>query len=273
MLRSLRDLEQYAVTASDGDVGHVANFLFDDERWTVRYLVVETEGYLDGREVLISPIAFREVTWSEHRFHLALTVDRIKHSPRVDSHKPVSRQHEHAYHRYYQYPAYWGYTGAWGVGAYPGLLAANALSAESADHHDESVDDVHLRSVREVHGYHVQGSDDGVGHVHDFIVDDETWAVRYLVIDTSNWWHGKKVLMSPAWVDAINWPERKVHIAMTRKELKASPEWSDAAAVNRAFEQRLYDYYGRPVYWGSDGRVTVEQPARSMHASHLGQEF
>ncbi len=273
MLRSLGDLGNYAVTASDGDVGHVANFLFDDERWTVRYLIVQTGGFLDGRQVLISPISFREVAWSDQRFHLALTIDTIRHSPGVNTREPVSRQHEEAYYKYYQYPAYWGYAGPWGSGMYPGLLAAKEWSAPSDKSHLETPDDVHLRSAGEVRGYHVQGSDDGVGHVHDFIVDDETWAVRYLVVDTSNWWLGKKVLMSPAWVDSIDWPERKVHIAMTRKELKASPEWSDAAAVNRAFEQRLYDYYGRPVYWGSDGRVTVEQPARSMYASHLGQEF
>ena len=266
MLRSVRDLEKYAVTASDGDIGHVANFLFDDERWTIRYLVVETGGFLGGREVLISPISFRDVDWADHRFHLALTIDKIKHSPGVETNKPVSRQHEEAYHRYYQYPAYWGYAGPWGTDMDPGLLAAKAWSVEAAVGLDTTVGDVHLRSAREVQGYHIQGSDDGVGHVHDFIVDDETWAVRYLVIDTSNWWLGEKVLMSPDWIDSINWEERKVHVAMTRQQVKASPEWSDAAAVNRTYETRLYDYYGRPVYWGSDGHPKEEQPPRSFHA-------
>ena len=258
MLRSLKDLEKYAVAASDGDIGHVANFLFDDERWTIRYLVVET-GFQDWREVLISPMSIREVAWADHRVRLALTMDRIKRSPSVDTREPVSRQHEEAHNEYYEHPAYWG-------------LAATAWSAESGDHRDETAGDVHLRSAREVQGYHVQGTHEGVGHVHDFIVDDETWAVRYLVVDTSNWWHGKKVLLSPAWVDTIDWVERKVHVAMSRQELKASPEWSGTTAINHAYEERLYDYYGRPVYWGSDGHVAVAQPWHTIHASHHGRE-
>lgn len=272
MLRSLRGLERYAVTASDGDVGHVANFLFDDERWTIRYLVIETAGFLDGREVLISPIAIRDIVWSEHRVHLALTVDSIRHSPRVDSHKPVSRQHEQAYLRYYRYPAYWGYSDGWSTGAYPEVLATNATSDEPVDLLRAADDDVHLRSAAEVQGYHVHGSDAGVGHVDDFIIDDATWAVRYLVVDTSNWWGGKKVLLSPSWVDSVNWQEAKVHVAMTRQELKASPEWNATAPVNRAFEERLYDYYGRPVYWGTEGLVTVAPPSRAAYAP-LGREF
>ena len=117
MLRSLKDPERYAVNATDGDIGSVVDFLLDDERWTVRYLVVKAGGFFSGREVLISPAFFREPDWSTQRFHLALTRDKVKNSPDVDVDKPVSRQFEHDYYRYYNYPYYWGSAGLWGTGA------------------------------------------------------------------------------------------------------------------------------------------------------------
>ena len=258
MLRSLKDLEHYTVSATDGDIGTVVNFLLDEESWTVRYLVVEAGGFFDGRRVLITPISFRQAEWSTHRFHVALTMEKVKNSPSVDTDQAVSRQHERDYFGYYGYPYYWGYSGLWGVGAYPGLLALggrNDLRAEN-----EPTGHAHLRSAAELRGYHVQGSDDAIGHVDDFIVDDETWEVRYLVIDTSNWWFGKKVLVAPRWAKQVSWGKREVHVDMSRQAIKTSPEWDPAAAVNREYEARLYDYYGRPVYWSAGERPLGSQP-------------
>jgi hypothetical protein len=260
MLRSLKDLERYTVCATDGDIGSVVNFLLDDERWIVRYLVVQTGGplFLDGRLVLISPISFLQADWATQRFHLALTMDKVKNSPSIDAEKPVSRQHERDYYRYFGYPYYWGYSGLWGMGAYPGLLAQGGWTDEPDEHTAES-GDVHLRSAREVRGYHIQGSDEAIGHVEDFIVDDESWEIRYLVIDTSNWWGGKKVLVAPQWTSRISWSESMVYLDLSRQEIKKSPEWNPKAAVNREYEARLYDYYGRPVYWkGGERQKTKE---------------
>jgi hypothetical protein len=248
MLRSLKDLERYTVRASDGDVGSVVNFLLDDERWTVRYLVVETTGFFDGRRVLISPISFRGADWSTKRFHLALTMDKVKKSPGVDVDQSVSRQHEMDYHRYYGYSPYWGYPGIWGMGPYPGALAL-ARSNESYDSHPDKAADCHLHSAMEVRGYNIQGSDLEIGHVEDFIVDDSTWAVRYIVVDTRNWWFGKKVLVPPQWANRISWEDRKVYVDLSRKAIKDCPEWNPDAGINREYEVRLYDYYGRPMYW------------------------
>jgi len=253
MLRILKDLERYTVNATDGDIGRVANFLLDDERWIVRYLVVETGGFFSGCRVLISPISFREVDWSTRRFHLALTRDKIKNSPSVDVDKPVSRQQELDYFGYYEYPLYWGYPGQWGMGAYPRLLAAHRWSQAPAEQPEKS-GDVHLRSAREIRGYHIEGIAAAIGHLDDFIIDDETWEVRYLVIDTRNWWLDKKVLVAPHWTNRISWAERKVFVDLSRQAIKNSPEWNPAAPVNREYEARLYDYYGRPVYWDSGDR-------------------
>ena len=119
MLRSLKELEQYKVTATDGNVGSVIDFLLDDECWTVRHLVVETGSFFIERQVLISPISFRAVDWLAARFHLALTMDKVKNSPSADTDKPVSRQHERDYYGYYGYPYYWGNPGLWGAASSP----------------------------------------------------------------------------------------------------------------------------------------------------------
>jgi hypothetical protein len=266
MLRSLKELERYAVSATDGDLGTVVNFLFDDERWAVRHLVVDVGNRLDGRRpVLISPISFRSADWSTRQFQVGLTMDAIRHSPSIDLDRPVSRQHEADYYRYYGYPYYWGLAGAWGLGAYPGSLLGGSRPA-AAPATGRASDDVHLRSVNEVRGYHVKGSDEEIGHIHDFIVDDETWEIRYLVIDTRNWWFGKKVLVSPHWATQISWAKNLVYVDMTRQAIKDSPEWSPETGVNRAYEARLYDYYGRPVYWDATTPPAAPPPQRRSGA-------
>ena len=186
MLRSLKDLEGYTANATDGDVGRAVDFLLDDEHWAVRYLVVEPGSFLDGSQVLVSPLSFREVEWSTHRFHLALTKEKVRRSPSIDVDKPVSRQHEGDFSRYHGFPCYWRSSGLWGMTSTPSALAENESTEEPTEPAEEG-GDVHLRSARDVRGYRVQGTDDAIGHVEDFIVDDETWQVRYLVIDTSNW--------------------------------------------------------------------------------------
>lgn len=245
MQRSLNALEHYTVCATDGEVGRVVDFLVDDEHWTVRYLVVECGGFFDKRRVLISPMAFRDIAWEAREFHVALSRDTVKASPDIDANKPVSRQHEREYNRYYGYPHYWGSVGMWGMGLYPALLAGvneTGAPVESADQHSG---DAHLRSASELRGYHVQGTDDAIGHVADFVADDTTWSVQYLVIDTSNWWFGKKVLIAPRWASRVSWPERNVYVDLTREAIQASPEWDGIAPLHDEYEQRLHDYFER----------------------------
>lgn len=251
MLRSLKDLETYRVRATDGDIGTVLDFLVDDQRWVVRYVVVKTGSFFNERDVLLSPISFRQADGTTQQFHVSLTKEKVKHSPGLDAHQPVSRQYEREYSRYYGYPAYWGYPGMWGMSSYPSFLAEGVWDAGSTIAHDPA--DASLRSAKELRGYHIEGSDAEVGHVSDFIIDDETWAVRYLVVDTSNWLVGKRVLVAPHWASAVSWDERKVHVRMSRDEIKGSPVWHPDAPVNREYETRLYDFYGRPAYWSAEG--------------------
>jgi sporulation protein YlmC with PRC-barrel domain len=256
MLRSLKTLERYTVSATDGEIGSVANFLLDDQSWVVRYLVVETGTFFERRRVLISPVFFRQTEWSTRRFHLSLTVDKVKNSPSVDLDKPVSRQHERDYYRYYNYPYYLETSGFGGVSSYPVELASSLPHEIVAS--DDLPGNVHLRSINELAGYHIHGSDGSIGHVQDFIVDDETYAVRYLVVNTRNTWFGKKVLVAPGWASRVSWEERAVYVALSRQAIKNSPMWDPAVPVTRSYEMRLHDYYGRPAYWATADAKPVE---------------
>ena len=249
MLRSVKDFENYQVKATDDDVGSVRDFYFDDEHWTIRYLVVDTGAFFSGRRVLVSPVSFREADATTRQFHLALTRAKVKNGPSIDLDKPVSRQYERDYFRYYGWPYYWGFgaEGIWGGETNPARLGGRTWS--DLGEPEKEAGDPHLRSVREVVGYHVHGKDGEIGHVDDFIVDDETWALRYLVIDTGDWLRDKRVLVAPRWAESISWEDHEVVVNLTRQKIQDSPAWNPEAPVNREYEDRLYDYYGRPVYW------------------------
>jgi hypothetical protein len=269
MLRSLKDLERYEVSATDGDIGHVVNFLVDDEHWTVRYLVVDTGGFWTGRTVLITPISFREVDYSANRFRLNLTRDKIKQSPSVDANQPVSRQQERAYYGYYGYPFYWGYGSLWGGGGLPAAMVSRTYEYPPTPPGEPETDDVHLRSAKDVTGYHVEGTDGSMGHVRDFIVDDETWAVRYLILATTNWWPGKSVLVAPQWATRISWVDRAIYLDMTRDAMKRSPEWTATYPIEHIYEEQLHRHYGRVPGWASLDRSFPSAPRRDTVPSRL----
>lgn len=260
MLRSLRDLQGYHVQATDGDVGRAEDFLFDDRRWTVRYAVVDTGGWLDERQTLISPAALLEADWESRTLTADLTREQVESSPPLERDAPVDRQHEIDLHQYYGWPYYWAGVGPFGgigtPGAYPTEAPApdepaNAAGRPPADGPagDGAGGDPHLRSSRDVIGYHVRATDGETGHVEDLIVDDQAWEVRYLVVDTRNWLPGRKVLVAPEWLGGFDWAERSAVLRLTREQIEASPEFDESAPVNREYETRLYDFYGRPAYW------------------------
>ncbi len=247
MLRNVSRLKDFEIRARDGEVGTLDQFYFDDETWAIRYLIVNTGIWLSGRLVLISPIALRQVAWESMRLDVALTKKQVENSPPIDTHKPVSRQHEAAYMAYYDYPYYWA-----GPNYDTALVIQREAQAEAeafeARAGKESADS-HLRSTDEVTGYHIEAEDGEIGHVRDFIVDDETWAIRYLEVDTRNWWPGRRVLVSPQWITSVSWPDSKVNVDLTREAIQNGPEWDESTPVTREYEHRLYDYYARSPYW------------------------
>jgi hypothetical protein len=249
MLRSLRDLHGYHVRAADGDVGRADDFLFDDERWTVRYAVVDTGGWMEEALTLISPVALREADWESRTLVADLTRDQVESSPPIDRDAPVDRQRRVDLHAHYGWPYWWAGVGPLGgIGAPGAYVPAEAAPAVAAAEPDEP-GDPHLRSSKDVIGYGVTGTDEPVGHVEDLIVDDEGWEVRYLVVDTRNWLPGRKVLIAPEWVERFDWGEYTAALRLTRAQIEAAPEFDASAPVNREYETRLYDFYGRPTYW------------------------
>ena len=198
MLRTAGNLKGVTIEAMDGDIGSVQDLYFDDRTWTIRYLVVDTGTWLPGRRVLISPFAFHLVPGTS-RLRTSLTKQQVKDSPSIDTDRPVDRQREIAFAQYYGYPFYWLGPNRWGELAYPGMpvppVQPTALEQEMLSRQWEDADP-DLRSARDVMGYYLQATDGDLGHVEDFLVDAESWAIRYMIVDTRNWLPGRKVLVS-----------------------------------------------------------------------------
>jgi hypothetical protein len=245
MLRNLNDLKGFTIGARDGDIGRVRQFYFDDDTWTVRYLVVTTGSWLGGRAVLISPLFLAGgINDRREAIMTGLTRDQVRHCPPPDADKPVSRQYEQLYFKYYAIPLYWSASGRWGAG----LLPSNYSSADMLRHRqnlsETPVGDVHLRSTADVERYVLHAPDGDLGQVEDFVVD-ENWALRYLVVDTINWWPSKHVLLSPHWIDHIGWSSREVFVGIPRRVIKGAPEYTGTGMIDETYEKKLFDYYGR----------------------------
>lgn len=265
MLRNTNDLKDYAIHATDGNIGSVEDCFFDDEKWTVRYLVVDTGRWLTGRKVLISPISMAGPTWGDKTIPVSITKEQVTNSPDIDTHMPVSRQLESRYLGFYGYPSYWGGSSLWASGLYPGMLMpgyggldpipvtlsqqAEIELAPEAEMRDAERADIHLRSCNEVKDYHIHAKDGELGHVEGFLLDEETWAIRYIVVNTSNWWLGHLVLVAPEWIDEIRWLDRTVAINLTRQSIKDAPPYDPDAELSREQEIAIHQHYDRTGYW------------------------
>lgn len=264
MLRSMQELKDYTIGATDGEIGHVSDFFFDDGSWVIRYLVVDAGSWLRSRKVLISPYSVMQPDWMHKRLPVRIDRNQVENSPDIDTQKPVSRQHEIGFADYYGYPYYWGGTGFWGDGQYfpvmapggGGLRAVEVAKNVAARH---ATDDPHLRSCNAVIGYHIHARDGDIGHVQGMLVDEDTWALRYLVVETSNWWGGHQVLISPHWIETIDWTDSTVSVNLNRQAVKSSPRFDSTAEMNRQHELDLFHHYQLPAYWDSEPKPNGEK--------------
>ena len=237
-----------------------------------RYLIVETGSWLSSRKVLISPLSVRHPDRLKQTLSLSISQAQVKDSPDVDTDKPVSRQNEEQYLGYYGYANYWGGAGFWGEGIYPYGMALGyteegvdwkarqqeieaGLRAERVRHRN---DDPHLRSCAAVTGYHLRAIDGEIGHVAGYLIDDETWAIRYIIIDTSNWWLGHKVLIAPQWITDVLWSDRTVSVNLSLALIKSAPAYDPNLPWDREMDRRLYEHYGRAGYWADDVALEIE---------------
>jgi uncharacterized protein YrrD len=245
MLDKAKTLAGYKLHSLDGPIGKVREFYFDDQHWVIRYLVAETGNWLTGRQVLISPYALTAVDRAAQAISVNLTKKQIEDSPSLYSDMPVSQQFEESYYGYYGWPMYWSGPYMWGL--YPYMMRDHAKSKQTNP--GGKPWDPHLRSTQHVTGHFIQATDGEIGHVEDFVIDDETWAVRYLIVDTRNWWPGKKVLVSPEWIDSVSWSTSTVVVNLLRETIKQSPEYSEESLLTRAYETELHRHYNRRRYW------------------------
>jgi hypothetical protein len=258
MLRKLGDLFGIAVRATDGEIGRIHDFYFDDHTWSIRYMIVDTGGWLSGRLVLISPVALRPPDWHGRVFPVSLTRQQVEDSPTIHSDMPVSRQHELELHRHYGWPTYWdgGLFSGNVVDLLPQLLVdsqANSRQSSADDQGRARGGDPHLRSLREVTRYHVQATDGEIGHVGDLLVEEETWKIRYIVVDTHDWLPGKHVLLSPSWIEQVSWDESRVQVDLSRHEVKDAPEYHRGMVIDRQYEEALHHHYGRASRLSKEG--------------------
>jgi hypothetical protein len=252
MLCSTKELNDYHPAASDGEIGRVRDVLFDDRRWGIRHLVVDTGGWLSGREVLVSPHAIERVDRARRRIHVALTRQQIQDAPGIETDQPVSRRHEMSYYDYYGFPYDWAGPGLWGAASYPmagaGLAALppeRGLPHEAVERAqaEREAGDEHLRSGREVTGYDIAARDGDIGHLDDFLFDDRSWQIRYAVVDTRNWLPGRLVLVSPDWIEGIDWGARRARVRLTREAVESSPPYDRERQLEVEDESRLANHY------------------------------
>jgi len=247
MLRSLKELLGYELMANDGNMGTVHDFFFSDEDWTVRYLVVDTGPWIFERKVLISPHALQQPVWASETFPVNLTRDEVKNSPDVDVAKPVSREYEEDLLAHYNWPSYWSISP---THAGQPFFTPPYLFAQEDDSDDDQSQRSHLRSATELVNYKVYTADGEGGSVTDFILDDENWQIRYMIVDSSSKLDAeKRVLVALEWVSKIKVESKEIRIDLTQDAIKYSPALDPTLPVNRQYEEVLYDYHGRPKYW------------------------
>ena len=241
MLRDLKTLRGFALKASDGEIGRVRDVYFDDCHWIVRYLVVDTGTWLAGRTVLIVPKFLGAAEETSRTIPVALTRSKVEGSPSVETSQPVTRQHEAEYLRYYGLP-YYMWPEPIVVNVDPSL-APSIVSSEAEPKRNQPAGDPNLQSSRDVTDFLIQASDGELGHVQDFVLDDRDWTIRYLILDTTNWWPGGLVLVSPKWIEHIDWKTREVRLALSRETLRRAPAYDPSSPITCEYEERLLGYY------------------------------
>jgi sporulation protein YlmC with PRC-barrel domain len=226
MLRSIRQLYGEKLGTSDGEIGRVIDFYFDDQKWGVRYVVVDTGTWLSGRLVLISPHAFGNFHEYDHCLLVELSRKQIENSPPVETHRPVSRQYEAGYYRYYGYPSYWNGVEMWGESGFPVIPPPNlSESAEDSRFGNPDGEDPHLRSTKNIAGYNIHASDGKIGHVTDFMIDDKSWEICHLIVETGHWFAGKEIAISPKKISRISYEQSMLFVDSTKEAIMEAGEY------------------------------------------------
>lgn len=247
MLLSVNELKGYSIFATDGIIGNIEEFYFEDTNYVIQYIVANTGSWLTGKQNLISPFRISHLDKEKRQIHVSLTKEQVISSPTIDKHKPVSRQMEKIVSDYYGESYYWDKRPDLNASqlAIANAAAATIKSAMTTQSvvSTEPQPDVHLRSVQEVASYEILALDGSIGTVADFIMETDDWKIHYLTIDTGNWLPGKHVLISAGWVNQFNWSHRIVKVNLTLEQIKKSPDFDKVNEITREYETRLRNHY------------------------------
>ncbi len=235
-LCKLSNLTSYGFLATDGEIGHLKEVYFDDLHWQVRYIVVKTDNWIAGRQVLLTPSTIQEIDDDNKLIHVSLSCEQIKKSPPIDSKQPVSKHYQQQFHSYYGLDPYWT--------ADP-LFLETPFVLPLKNEAPQEPENPHLRSSNEVTGYKLETTDNSVGQIKDLIVDNHILGVRYLEIDTRILLPGRHVLISPAWIEQVDWRTQQVKVELTEKLVKEAPEYDSGQPISRDYELELYRHYGK----------------------------
>lgn len=247
MLQTVKELKGYEIRATDGGMGKVDELFFEDDTWRIRYLVVDVGGWLTGRRVLVVPGAVDQIDTEGQQVMVSLTREQVENSPEVATHPPISREHEIVLHQYFRWQPYWPH-------GFSGPMASVALQPQKAGSN--------LRSTAEVSGYTIQANDGAVGHAEDFVFDG-FWRIRYVVVDTGNWLPGRKVLISPGWVEGVNWVGSSVQVNLTQDSVESSPTFDPDQPISSDYAAQLDEHYKQ---WFADlmERTKFERERKRM---------
>jgi len=258
MLWKASEIKGYAVAASDGEIGTVADLLFDDRSWTTRWLVVSTGNWFVRHKVLLPLSALGKPEVKLRQFSVQLTRQQVKDSPDADTDLPISRQIEASVYNYYGAPPYWtsGFALESNAIATPLVMPISrndtgprARSGTDAVPEDG---DPNLRSVDTVIGYRIEATDGVIGHVEDFLIDDADWRLRYMIVDTKNWWPGQNVLLSPRQIKEIDWRARMVTVDVDRGKIKSAPLYDPKMTSDGPYNAQFQAHFGLPLLAGDD---------------------
>ncbi|MEI6558428.1 MAG: PRC-barrel domain-containing protein [Rhodospirillaceae bacterium] len=234
MLRSMKELFGYSVAALDGPLGTLEDFLFDERTHDLRYLVADTGGWFNRRHLLVTPAAFGRTRWPARDFPVRITCAQAAASPVMVVDAPLSRQHEVALHTFFEWMPYW-------------LTHANGVpTAHVAPPGGAALPSPVLCRAQRLIGYQLEASDSRIGHIVDFLVDDEVWRMQHLVVDTEAWGDPRTVMVSLAVFTGIDAGAETVKVDLTERLVRESPVYDPSAIAGSRSEVVFHDYLGRP---------------------------